>query len=129
MVLLTGGFSGTAAAQDEATPEGDVPDSTNSGETEEIGTDFLCGSNANSAFTTTIRNLMTFAMISGPVLGTAAAAFYTVAMSAKPGEDYADNRRSAFISGWSVPIIIYALQIAASVLLGFDFACIVPGGG
>jgi len=91
--------------------------------------DFLCGENSDSGFVSVMQSLLTVLMAGGPVIGTVVAVAATVAASAKAadsGNDYYEVRRKALISGWSVPVIVYALDIMASGILGMDISCIIP---
>lgn len=108
--VLLSGFTGTAAAQ--VTDPADV----------------ICGGDSTTNFTNTLQSLMTLFVVGGPVIGTVMAVYYQVAASAKPDGDYQDDRKKALIAGWSVPVLVYMLQIISNVVLGFDLACIVPGG-
>jgi heme/copper-type cytochrome/quinol oxidase subunit 2 len=106
MVLL-GGFSGTAAAQPE---------------------DIVCGENSDTQFSNTLQSLMSIFVVGGPVIGTVMAAYYQVAASANPDGSHQEDRKQALIAGWSVPVIVYMLQIIGSAVLGIKLGCIVPGG-
>lgn len=117
MMVLMPLFAGSAAA---ATGPGDV---------QAAESNPLCGGeNQDSKFTNTLESLLTILIIAGPVIGTSMAAFAQVAASgSKDGSDWMSVRKKALISGWSVPVLIYAMDVLGNVILPAPgISCIIP---
>jgi heme A synthase len=93
--------------------------------------DFLCnGGNEDNKenFTDTVSDLLLALVVGGPVIGTIVAAFAQVAAagSTEKSSDWIKTRKNALIAGWSVPILVYGMEVLARVVIGIDLSCIIP---
>lgn len=95
----------------------------------DIDGDFLCD-NQDETFVQQISFVVSVIMFGAPVLGTFVWGAARVASIGGYGNDRDGiDGKSALITGWMVPVGLYALQLFLDLAFNVDVSCITPGGG